>query len=40
MPTRIVLAVSDDWRSFIVLAVILIGAWKIIQVLRHAHKSN
>jgi hypothetical protein len=38
LPTRIVFAVSDDWRAWLVGATItlaiLLGAWKLIVVLR------
>ena len=37
LPTRIVFAVSDDWRAWLVgatiLLAILLGAWKLIVVL-------
>jgi hypothetical protein len=38
LPTRIVLAVSDDWLAWLVgatiILAILLGAWKLLVVLR------
>jgi hypothetical protein len=38
LPTRIVIAVSDDWRAWLIGATItlaiLLGAWKLFVVLR------
>jgi hypothetical protein len=37
LPTRIVIAVSDDWLFVgIVTLAIILGAWKLIAVLRRA----
>jgi type II secretory pathway component PulF len=36
LPTRIVIAFSDDWRDWLIAAIILlailIGAWKLVLV--------
>ena len=38
LPTRIVIAVSDDWRAWlaggIITLAIVLGAWKLFVVLR------
>jgi hypothetical protein len=38
LPTRIVIAISDDWRAWLAGAIItlaiLLGAWKLFVVLR------
>lgn len=34
LPTRIVIGVSDDWLATAITLAILLGAWRLIVVLR------